>query len=651
MRKVAVATGCLVGFLSGLTVCAAWAGTAPSTYTLAVQDRFRKEAPFLDTRDIEFARRGYLGTRKDPIIRDAKGDVVWDLNAYDFLKADAPATVNPSLWRHSQLTALNGLFQVSERIWQVRGFDLANATFVRGDSGWIVIDTLGSEETARAALDLVNEKLGRRPVVAVIYTHPHIDHFGGTKGLIAPADAASGKVPVIAPVGFQAAAIGENIIAGPAMQRRAVYQFGVTLPKSAEGQVGSGIGSSVASGTSSLIAPNREIDKERESLTIDGVRLVFQMMSDSEAPVEMSVYFPDWHILDIAEIANPTQHNVLTPRGAVVRNARIWAGNLTESIARFGDSDILIGGHGWPRFGRDEVVQYLSKQRDYYAFVHDQTVRLMNQGFTGDEIAARLKLPAALEKEWYDRPYYGSLSFNARAVYQYYMGWYDGNPVHLAPLPPEEAGRRYVAAIGGAEKVRALAQTAYDAGDYAWAAELLNRAIFADPKDEKAKGLLARSYEQLAWQSENAPWRNMYLTGAKELREGGFNPGSAGRPSALADAISSADLFDVMAVRLNAEKAEGKTLKLEFVFPDRNETTYVTVENGVLIHRPHAAQGPVDARLTIKRPDFVDGIVHGASLALKVLSGEAKIDGNVSALRTFAGLFDPPRADFPIVTP
>lgn len=638
---IAIAVLSLIGLAS--------AETPPSPQTKAVQESFRSTAPFTDKRDDTFAHQGFLGSRKDPLIKSVDGRVVWDLSTFQFLQGEAPPTVNPSLWRHAGLMATHGLFQVSERIYQVRGFDVANATFVKGDSGWIIIDPLGSIETGKAALDLVNEKLGQRPVVAVIYTHPHLDHFGGAAGVIAAADAASGKVAVIAPKGFEAAAIGENIIAGPAMQRRAVYQFGLTLPKGPAGQVTSGIGPGIAVGTASLIRPNREITKGIETLTVDGVRLTLQVMSDTEAPVELNIYFPDWHVLDIAENANPTQHNVLTPRGAIVRNAKLWANNLSDAIDRFKEADTVIGQHGWPRFGYDEVRTYLGKQRDYYAFVHDQTVRMMNLGFTGEEIAARLKLPASLAAEWYDRPFYGSLSFNARAVYQLYMGWYDGNPVHLAPLPPADAGKRYVAAIGGAAKVRALAKTAYDSGDYGWAAELLNRAVYADPKDTEAKTLLSATYQQLAWQSENAPWRNMYLTAAKELQDG--VPKVEIKASPLTDVISTADLFDVLSVRLNAERAEGLKLKLAFVFPDRNEQVYVTVENGVLLHQQIAAPGPVDATLTIKRSDFVEGVTKGASLALKVLTGAAKVDGDSSALRTFGTLFDPPRADFPIVTP
>ena len=462
---------------------------------------------------------------------------------------------------------------MSDRIWQVRGFDLANITFVKGESGWIIIDTLGSVETAHAALDLVTDKLGAHPIRAVIYTHPHADHFGGAGGLITADDARSGSVQVIAPKGFMAAAVGENVIAGPAMQRRAIYQFGVSLPVGPAGQLNSGIGAGLATGTASLIAPNREIDPSGETLTVDGVRMIFQFTRGTEAPVEMNIDFPDWRVVDMAENANATQHNILTPRGAVDRDAKTWADDLTAALDRFGDSDILITSHGWPRFGSAYIRDYLGKQRDYYAYLHDQTVRLMNDGLTGDDIAKTLTLPPSLEKEWYDRPYYGSLSFNSRAVYQYYMGWYDANPVHLAPLPPVDAGRKYVAAMGGGARVRELAKNAFDVGDYTWAAELLNHAVFADAADAEAKALLESCYDQLAYQTENSlcgtctsPQRTSY--GRALLQH------EAPAPSALAQALTTSELFDLMAVRLDGVKAADADLKLEFVFPDRHEETY-----------------------------------------------------------------------------
>jgi alkyl sulfatase BDS1-like metallo-beta-lactamase superfamily hydrolase len=619
---------------------------APSQTTRAANARMAAELPFSNTQDFDFARRGFIATRADPLIKNAAGAAVWDLNQYDFTRGDVPATVNPSLWRQAQLMSMHGLFQVSDRIWQVRGFDLANITFVRGSTGWIVIDTLGSAETARAALDLINEKVGARPVKAIIYTHAHTDHFGGAGGLATLEDVRAGRVLVLAPQGFMHAAVSENVIAGPAMQRRAAYQFGVPLPKGVEGQVNAGIGPALAVGTSALIPPTREVTETGRPVTVDGVKLLFQLTPNTESPAEMNVAFPDWRIVDLAENANATQHNILTPRGAVVRDAKVWAENLTRALDMFGGYDTLIASHGWPRFGQAVIADYIGKHRDAYAFLHDQTVRMLNQGLTGDEIAARIRLPAALEQQWYDRPYYGSLSFNSRAVYQFYMGWYDANPVNLAPNPPAETGRRYVEAMGGAEKVRTMAQASYDAGDYAWAAELLNHVVMSDATDAAARALLARCYEQLAWQSENSLWRNIYLTGASELRGGAPAPS---RPAATQAAVianlPTPMLFDLLAVRLNAERVGADKLRLAFVFTDRNERTYVTVENGVLIHRPIAAPGPVDATLTMTRPEFLAAVLGGLPLAPTV-----QVAGDRAALTRFTGWFDQPRSNFPIVT-
>ena len=436
---VVLAAGCCLGGSAAFAqTAAAQAADPPSATTRAVNEAARAAAPFQERRDYDFAARGFVATRKDPLIRAADGRVVWDLNTFSFVDGPAPDTVNPSLWRHAQVLSRAGLFKVSDRIWQVRGFDIANVTFVKGDKGWIVIDPLTADETARAAYDLVTEQLGKRPVSAIIYTHSHIDHFGGAGGIL---PFAVPGVPILAPQGFTEAAVGENVIAGPAMARRAIYQFGLTQPKGPTGSMGSGIGMAVAPGTQGLVPPNREIAKTGTEIVLDGVKLRFQVTPGTEAPAEMNIGFPDWKVADLAENANVTQHNILTPRGAVVRNAKAWAQGLTEAIDFFAGAEVMITSHGWPRFGAAEITDFLGKHRDAYAYLHDQTVRLMNQGLTGDEIAAKLMLPKALQQEWYDRPYYGSLSFNARAVYQFYMGWYDGNPVHLAPLPPEPGGR------------------------------------------------------------------------------------------------------------------------------------------------------------------------------------------------------------------
>ena len=649
--KRTLGAGLAAALMLALSAHAQTPAGKPSASTLAVHAQAKASLPFSDTRDFDFARRGFIATRADPIIRNAAGGVVWDLTYYDFTRGDAPDTVNPSLWRQAQLMAMHGLFQVSDRIWQVRGFDLANITFVKGDTGWIVIDTLGSAETAKAALDLVNEKVGARPIKAIVYTHAHTDHFGGAGGLVTAAEAKSGKVRVLAPRGFLAAAVGENVIAGPAMQRRAAYQFGVPLPKSPLGQVNAGIGPALATGTSALIPPTQEVDETGRPVVIDGVKMIWQLTPGTESPAEMNIDFPDWKIVDLAENANATQHNILTPRGAVVRDAKVWADNLTRSLDLYGASDILITSHGWPRFGKPEIADYIAKHRDAYAYLHDQSVRLMNEGLTGDEIAATIKLPAALEQQWYDRPYYGSLSFNARAVYQFYMGWYDANPVNLSPSPPADTGRRYVEAMGGAEKVRGLAQTAFDKGDYAWAAELLNHVVMSDAGDAAAREMLARCYDQLGWQSENSLWRNIYLTGASELRGGALVPSrTAASQSGTIANLPSAMLFDLLAVRLNAGKAGASALKLQINFTDANEKTYLTVANGVLIHRPIAAPGPVDATLTLTRTDFLAALLGGAPLAPKVADGSVKIAGDAGAFARLVSWLDQPRSNFPIVT-
>ena len=624
---------------------------SPSTFTRDINADFQRGLPFSDTQDFAFADRGFIATRKDPVITNAAGQPVWNLAAFDFLKGPPPETANPSLWRQAQLMAKHGLYQVSERIWQVRGFDLANITFVKGASGWIVIDTLGSNETAKAAFDLITEHVGQRPIVAVIYTHSHTDHFAGTAGLVKLEDVKAGKVQVIAPKGFLDAAVGENVIAGPAMQRRALYQFGVPLPKDAGGLINAGIGPGLSTGTTSLIPPTREIAATGEAMRIDGVNVTFQFTPGTEAPAEMNVHFPEWKIIDMAENANATQHNILTPRGAVVRDAKVWAEGLTKALRLYGNSEILITSHGWPRFGNADIRDYLGKHRDVYAYLHDQTVRLMNKGLNGDEIAATLKLPPELAQEWYDRPYYGSLSFNSRAVYQFYMGWYDANPANLAPMPPADTGKRYVAAMGGAAKVKAMAREAYDVGDYAWAAELLNHVVMSDSADADAKDLLARCYDQLGWQSEPSTWRNIYLTGAQELRAGVSAPRAnpASQMAALAN-LPLGQLIDLLAVRLNPEKAQGQTAKFAFVLTDSNERTFITIANGVLVHEEIAAPEPADATLTLTRADFLGGIFGGQPLPAKIASGAVKVEGNPAALLKLQQWMDAPNPVFPIVT-
>lgn len=630
----------------------AMAAEAPSAATLKAQAAARKSLPFSDRQDFDFATRGYVGTLADPVIRRADGGVAWDLNAYAGLEGEAPATVNPSLWRQAQLLAKSGLFQVSDRIWQVRGFDVANATFIKGDTGWIVIDPLTTAETAKAALALVNEKLGARPVVAIIYTHSHADHFGGVKGMVSQADVDAGKVQVIAPEGFLEEAVSENIIAGPAMSRRAMYQFGYNLTPGPEGQMSVGIGQAVSKGSITLIAPTRSISKTGETLTVDGVRMEFQVTPGTEAPAEMNLYFPDWKVLDMAENANATMHNVLTPRGALVRDAKAWADYLSEARRLYGDrTEIMMASHGWPRFGGEVVRDYLQDHSDAYRFLHDQTVRLMNRGYTGPEIANRLELPPTLANSWFNRGYYGTMSFNSRAVYQRYMGWYDANPVNLAVLEPADQAGRYVEAMGGAAKVKALAKAAHDKGDYRWAATLLNNVVTSDPKDREAREALARAYDQMGWQAESSLWRNMYLTGAAELRATGPLQVTAGTgsPDMIAN-LPSRMIFDLLAIRLDPDKAGDADLSVVFAFPERKERFLVRVHNRVLTAEPVAEGAKADATLTLPRALLLQSLFTGQPLAAKVASGEAKVEGNPLALMRLTGWFDRPGGDFPIVT-
>jgi alkyl sulfatase BDS1-like metallo-beta-lactamase superfamily hydrolase len=647
MRRLAITTAMGLAMLPALAASA----EAPSQATLKAQARVKAELPFEDRQDFEFASRGFLGTRADPLIRRADGGVAWDLKAYDFLKGEAPDTVNPSLWRQAQLLSLNGLFKVSDRVWQVRGFDISNITFIAGETGWIIIDPLTTVEVAKAALDLANEKLGTRPVVAVIYTHSHTDHFGGVRGVVDEKDVLAGKVQIIAPQHFLQEAVSENVIAGTAMSRRAMFQFGYALTPGPDGQVSSGIGQGISKGAMSMIAPTVSIERTGQILTVDGLDIEFQYTPGTEAPAEMNLYFPSLRVLCMAENANPTMHNVLTPRGALVRDSKVWADELTQSLLLYGDrSDIMFTSHGWPRFGGEVLRSYLSSHRDAYKFLHDQTVRLMNEGYVGSEIAARINLPPVLARQWFNRGYYGTMSFNSRAVYQRYMGWYDANPANLAPMPPAEAGRRYVEALGGPARVKALALTAHQAGDYGWAATLLNHIVMANPADKDAREALARSYDQMGWQAESSLWRNMYLTGASELR--GEAPTS--RPSTAAmdmvRNLPSPMIFELMAVRLNPEKVRDGRASVIFAFPERGERFLLTVQNQVLTARPVGPEARGDAVLTLARPLFLESLFTGKSLAGKVMSGEAKAEGDLGALQRLTGWFDPPKGDFPIVT-
>lgn len=605
-----------------------------------------------DRKDFDFAARGFIATRKDPLIKRHDGRNAFDLSSYEFLKGPAPETANPSLWRQAQILTQHGLFKVTDRIFQVRGFDVSTISFIDAGSGWIVVDPLTSVEVARAAYELVGEHLGHKPVLAVIYSHSHVDHYGGVGGVASAAEAASGAIKIIAPEGFLEHAVSENIIAGPAMSRRARFQFGLTLPRNAQGEMTSGLGPCPSLGSLSLIAPNLLITQTGQEVTIGDVTMVFQLTPGTEAPAEMNFYLPQFRSVFMAENANLTMHNLLPARGALVRDAKAWADYLTESIRLFGDrSDTMFAAHGIPRFGTDEIVAFLTSHRDAYKFLHDQTVRLMNAGFTGPEIAEVLKLPAVLAKQWFNRGYYGTMSHNSKAVYQRYMGWYDANPANLNPLPPEPAAKRYVEAMGGADAVRALADKAMKGGELRWAATLLNHLVFADESNAKARAALAAVYARLAFESEAGTWRNIYLTGAQELTTGIVKLPPASMSADVLSATTTPMLLDFAAVRVNPEKAASRAFKINLELTDRHEKHLITVANGVLIHEAGIADPGAGATVRMARPMLLMTLLAGAPVAPQIVSGNISVEGDAALYEALVGLIEPIVPNFPIVTP
>ena len=607
-----------------------------------MSDPLIAELPFDDTQDFEDARRGFIG-RLDPcVIRAADGRVVWDLDSYRFLEGPAPSTANPSLWRQSQLNTIDGLFEVVPGIYQVRGFDLSNITFVEGDTGVLVIDPLVSNEPAAAALALYREHRGNRPVVGVMYSHSHADHFGGVKGVTTQEDVDAGRCVVIAPDGFLEHAVSENVYAGTAMLRRAGYMFGAALERGPAGQIGTGLGQTNSTGTVSLIAPTDTIVATGETRVVDGIRMEFQVTPGTEAPAEMNTLFPDHGALWMAENATHVLHNILTIRGAVVRDARVWSRYLTEAIDLYGDRmDVVFASHHWPTWGRERVVRFLEEQRDLYAYLHDQTLRMLNRGLNGAEIAEAIELPPALERAWHARGYYGSVSHNVKAIYQRYMGWYDGNPARLWQHTPAEQAKRYVAAMGGIDAVVAHAQAAFDEGDLRWAAELLDRAIFADPGHAGARELQAQTLEQLAYGAENGTWRNAFLAGATELRHGSFGTPATFSPDLLL-ALAPEQVFDAIAIRVNGPRAWDETLSVGIQLTDAGEAYRLDLRNGVLVHRSAPAEG-ADVVLRLPRAALV-GILAGR------MDGVA-VEGDPAVLGRLLAVLDEPDPGFAIVTP
>ncbi|MER2495576.1 alkyl sulfatase dimerization domain-containing protein [Vibrio neptunius] len=626
-----------------------------SDVTKEVNNQVKQELPFNNKRDFKDAQRGFVAKQEVVTITNENGDIVWDLEAYkDYISLDKPSpdTVNPSLWRNAQLNMINGLFEVTEGIYQVRGYDLSNITFIKGETGWIVFDPLISQETAKAALNFINQELGERPVTGVFYSHSHIDHFGGVRGVVDEKDVISGKVPIVASYGFTEHAVSENVIAGNAMGRRAVYMYGALLPRNEKGGVNGGLGQTTSTGIATMIKPTDIIKETGEKRTIDGVQMVFQYTPGSEAPTEMNIWFPDKKALWMAENTTNTMHNILTLRGAQVRDALKWSSYLQETIDLWGDEvEVKFQSHHWPMWGQKDIVEYFKTQRDMYKYTHDQTVRLMNQGYIGSEISEMIEFPDEIGNTWSSRGYYGTLRHNSRAVYQRYMGWYNGNPSDLNNLPPADAAEKYVEYMGGEQQAIKKAQADFDKGHYRWVAEVLKHVVFANPESKKGKELLADTYEQMGYQAESGPWRSVYLQGAYELRNG--TPSTGGTNVASPDIIKNMPpemLFDYLAVRILPEKAAGKTLSMNINFTDLDEQYALYVENSVLNHTKKLAKNP-GVSLALAKTTLDDVQLGKLTLEQAIADGSIQIEGDPQQLKDFVTMLDSFNFWFNIVTP
>ncbi len=630
--------------------------TEPTKAILDANRALADSLPFGDTADFADADRGWIAALEPGKVTDPSGKVVWDSDSYDFLAGSCPQSVNPSLWRQGQLVVKQGLYEIAPGFYQIRGLDLSNMTLIEGRTGVIVIDPLISAETAAAGLALYRKHRGDRPVTGLIYSHAHVDHFGGSYGVITPQDVAAGRCPVIAPVGFLEHAVAENIYTGTAMARRAAYMYGAALPRGAKGQVSAGLGPTTSVGTVTLIPPTLDITRTDQEEIVDGVRMVFQLTPGTEAPSEMNFYFPDRRILCMAENATHTMHNIVTLRGALVRDPHVWSKYLTDSINRYGRrSDLVFSSHHWPIWGTDRIVEFLSVQRDMYGYLNDQTLRLLNQGYVGAEIAEMVQMPPALTASWSTHGYYGSVSHNVKAVYQRYMGWFDGNPAHLWEHPPVESARRHVEAMGGADAALQTAQQAYDAADYRWVAQLVNYVIFADPTNKTAKDLQASAFEQLAYGAENATWRNFYLSGAHELRNGAFGTPTTANSTGMAAALSVDQVFDAVSLRINGPEAWEVRMTVDWRISDENNRIHRTeLRNGVLVHYdrfPGDDLPAADATVALTRPVLIRTLVGGADMKKGVIDGDIAIDGDATALTKLPGVIDKPDPNFAIVTP
>ena len=665
----AASIGLAVGFVGATSEAATGQDSPPATggtasakaatdATRAVNALYRKGLPFDNVADFKDARRGLIGSLPEPvIIRDSQGTPVWDLTQYDFLKItesdDAPDTVNPSLWRMAKLNMIHGLFKVTEGLWQVRGYDLSVMSIIKSNTGYIVIDPFISAEVSKAVWEqLVVPKLGNKPVVAVIHTHSHVDHYGGVRTFVSEADLQSGKVKVLAPEDFTRAAVSENVIAGNAMSRRASYMYGNLVGKSPTGQVDGGLGKTTSTGTVGLVVPTHSATKTGEKITIDGVELNVIMAPESEAPSEFMFYLPQFKAFCAAEDATHTLHNLYTLRGAKVRDGLLWSKYLQEALDMFGDDmQVVFASHHWPTWGNEQCVAFLKTARDLYRYIHDQTLRMANSGLTPREIGDQLRLPQALGTQWQSRSYYGSVYHDAVAQYNLRLGFFDGVPANLHRHTPAASGQRYVAFMGGADNVLRQAKESFDKGDYRWVAEVVNHVVFADGSNTAAKNLLADAYEQLGYQSESGPWRNFYLTGALELRRGVTKlpvPNTASADTIRAMPVEM--FFDYLGVRLNGDRAAGLALNFNLELTDSNEKYVLGVENSAIHYSKNRTIPNADASISITRAAMNDVMLGSATMEKQIMAGKAKLTGDPKKLTQFVSCLDTFEFWFNIVT-
>ncbi|MBC2855186.1 MBL fold metallo-hydrolase [Cetobacterium sp. 2A] len=625
-------------------------------FTIEKNNEIERQLDFSNKKDFEEARKGFIATWPDNKILDENGNVVWNFESFDFLGVEdnkkSPDTVNPSLWRNAQLNQINGLFKVTDGIYQVRGFDLGNITFVRGDKGWIVIDMCTTVEVAKAGYELLKTHVADLPITGVIATHSHLDHFGGIKGVVSKEDVASGKVPFIAPDTFFEESVSENLIAGNAMGRRASYMYGSILPRDEKGTVDAGLGKAVSVGTNTILEPSKVVEKTGEKLTIDGIEFDFLMANGTEAPSEFMFYIPKYKAFCGAEVINRTLHNISTLRGAQTRDALKWSKSIDQAVQLYGDkSEVIFAPHYWPKWGQEDIKDMLEKHRDTYKFIHDQTLRLANQGQTPIEISEMVKLPDALNKEFFNRGYYGTVSHNTKAVYDKYFGaWWDGNPSNLYKLPPVEAAKNYVEFMGGETEVIEKAKGSYDKGEYRWVVEILNQVIFANPKNKEARELSADAMEQLGYQAESGPWRAYFLTGAQELRNGVValptpNPLSKD----MINGLPTLNFLDYLAVRVNPEKANGLDLKINIKFTDLNEDYSVVLKNSVLNSYDKLQKNP-NSEIILTRDTFNKMLLKETTFEKEIKNNNIKVT-NPENVNKLVGTLDNFKFWFNIVEP